>query len=177
MPYTQWFTRTKKTNLLGLVLHRRCRDRPVIQHVPNWKSNVLPSFLKLTTGFLFQEPSSRLYKLSRYCVYTPTLRGPDPQFTCNSKLCKSISFNNHSTWDLLTAPLMFPQKAQEMWRGRASKGSVIDLRMSDANDVLTTQELWVPSVKHLHLLLANSNSQLVFAVKGNFAARCSWKIQ
>ena len=105
----------QKNQPLGLVLRRRCRDRPVIQHVPNWKSNLMPSFLKLTTGFLFQEPSSRLYKLSRYCDYTPTLRGPDPQFTCNSKLCKSIFFNNHSAWDLLTAPLMFPQKAQEIW--------------------------------------------------------------
>ena len=105
----------QKNQPLGLVPHRRCRDRPVIQHVPNWKSKALPSFFKLTSGFLFQEPSSRLYKLSRYCDYTPTLRGPDPQFTCNSKLCKSIFFNNRSAWDLLTAPLMFPQKAQEMW--------------------------------------------------------------
>ena len=41
----------QKNQPLWLVLHRRCRDRPVIQHVPHRKSKLLPYFVKLTTGF------------------------------------------------------------------------------------------------------------------------------
>ena len=42
----------QKNQPLWLVLHRRCRDRPVKQHVSIGKSKALPYFVKQTAGFV-----------------------------------------------------------------------------------------------------------------------------
>ena len=78
-PYTQWFMRTKKNQEVvwfytDVAETDRSYNTFLIEN---------PKYCLI----LLQELNSRLSKLFGYCFCIPTSRGPDPQFTCNSKLC------------------------------------------------------------------------------------------
>ena len=60
----------QKKQPLWLVLHRRCRDRPVIQHIPNRNSKVLPYFVKLTTEFDARGQSRAIQSIPVLCLHT-----------------------------------------------------------------------------------------------------------
>ena len=99
-----------------LVLHRRCRDRPVIQHVPNRKPKVLPYFVKLSTGLATGacQPAVQNY---RGTVSVTHLLYEDRAFKLRVILnyaCLLHLFfaNSRSSWSLFTAPLMSSQAEQ-----------------------------------------------------------------